>query len=159
LRAREIWVEGANRYRNPDNDLSTDWSTKRDTYYEALHRTTDADEFILRKQPFEALGAFQAVYQQLAPPQNELQRQICAEACCGAGAAYLALSQCTSTPRRKVLSLLRIANSRTRLTRAMTAIKISTPGFTCIPYMAIPRSMVRIPPVRTLNIWRGSAGR
>jgi TnpA family transposase len=62
LRVREIWVEGANRYRNPDNDLPTDWSTKRDTYYEALHRTTDADEFIrkLKEDMRKALGSLNA---------------------------------------------------------------------------------------------------
>jgi hypothetical protein len=37
MRVREIWVEGANRYRNHDNDLPIDFSQKRDIYYEALH--------------------------------------------------------------------------------------------------------------------------
>jgi TnpA family transposase len=46
VRVREIWVVGANRYRNPDNDLPTDFSQKRDTYYEALHQPTEADKFI-----------------------------------------------------------------------------------------------------------------
>jgi TnpA family transposase len=46
VRVREIWVAGANRYRNPDNDLPTDFSQKRDTYYEALHQPTEADKFI-----------------------------------------------------------------------------------------------------------------
>ncbi len=31
---------------NPDNDLPTDFSSKRDTYYEALHQPTEADKFI-----------------------------------------------------------------------------------------------------------------
>ncbi|MDL1976243.1 MAG: Tn3 family transposase [Deltaproteobacteria bacterium] len=38
MRVREIWVEGANRYRNHDNDLPIDFSQKRDIYYEALHQ-------------------------------------------------------------------------------------------------------------------------
>ena len=46
VRVREIWVEGANRYRDPDDDLPTDFSQKRDTYYEALHQPTEADVFI-----------------------------------------------------------------------------------------------------------------
>lgn len=46
VRVREIWVVGANRYRNPDNDLPTDFSQKRDAYYEALHQPTEADKFI-----------------------------------------------------------------------------------------------------------------
>src|SRR5258708_30341739 len=36
VRVREIWIEGANRYRDPDDDLPTDFNQKRDTYYEAL---------------------------------------------------------------------------------------------------------------------------
>src|SRR5436190_23335821 len=31
---------------NPDNDLPTDFSQKRDTYYEALRQPTEADVFI-----------------------------------------------------------------------------------------------------------------
>lgn len=46
MRVREIWVEGANRYRNPDNDLPIDFSQKRDIYYDALHQPTEADQFI-----------------------------------------------------------------------------------------------------------------
>lgn len=46
VRVREIWVVGANRYRNPDDDLPTDFSQKRETYYEALHQPTEADIFI-----------------------------------------------------------------------------------------------------------------
>ena len=30
LRCKEIWVVGANRYRNPDEDLPTDFEAKRD---------------------------------------------------------------------------------------------------------------------------------
>jgi TnpA family transposase len=46
VRVREIWVMGANHYRNPDNDLPTDFSQKRDIYYEVLHQPTEADTFI-----------------------------------------------------------------------------------------------------------------
>src|SRR6266480_5356034 len=46
VRVREIWVVGANRYRNPDDDLPTDFSQKRETYYEALHQPTAAESFI-----------------------------------------------------------------------------------------------------------------
>src|SRR6266516_3984578 len=46
VRVREIWIEGANRYRDPDNDLPTDFSQKRATYYEALRQPTEADVFI-----------------------------------------------------------------------------------------------------------------
>jgi len=46
LRCKEIWVEGANRYRNPDDDLPTDFEAARDTYYAALRQPQDADVFI-----------------------------------------------------------------------------------------------------------------
>jgi TnpA family transposase len=46
VRVREIWVEGANRYRDPDDDLPTDFSQKRDVYYGALHQPTEAKQFI-----------------------------------------------------------------------------------------------------------------
>jgi len=36
LSCKEIWVVGANRYRNPDDDLPTDFETKRQIYYQAL---------------------------------------------------------------------------------------------------------------------------
>lgn len=36
LRCREIWVVGAHRYRNPDEDLPQDFETHRQAYYEAL---------------------------------------------------------------------------------------------------------------------------
>ncbi|GAC1654807.1 MAG: hypothetical protein NVS4B12_27030 [Ktedonobacteraceae bacterium] len=62
LRVREIWVEGANRYRDPDNDLPTDFSQKRSAYYEALHQPTEADAFIekLKEDMRKALGSLDA---------------------------------------------------------------------------------------------------
>ena len=36
LRCKEVWVRGANRYRNPDEDLPADFDEKRDAYYAAL---------------------------------------------------------------------------------------------------------------------------
>jgi TnpA family transposase len=46
VRTKEIWVVGANRFRNPDDDLPTDFEQNRKTYYDALHQPTDADHFI-----------------------------------------------------------------------------------------------------------------
>ena len=46
LRCREIWVEGANRFRNPDEDLPADFDTARESYYETLRQPRDADAFI-----------------------------------------------------------------------------------------------------------------
>lgn len=50
IRVREIWVSGANRFRNPDEDLPTDFSQKRAMYYEALRQPTEAEDFIRRIQ-------------------------------------------------------------------------------------------------------------
>ena len=60
LRCKEIWVEGADRYRNPDEDLPADFETRRDEHYAALGLPRDADAFIARVQAemTEALTAF-----------------------------------------------------------------------------------------------------
>ena len=46
LCCKEIWVVGANRYRNPDDDLPTDFETKRQTYYQALTLPENVETFI-----------------------------------------------------------------------------------------------------------------
>lgn len=46
LRCKEIWIEGADRYRNPDDDLPKDFDDKREHYYQSLGHTTDVDKFI-----------------------------------------------------------------------------------------------------------------
>ena len=46
LCCKEIWVVGANRYRNPDDDLPTDFETKRQVYYQALTLPEDVETFI-----------------------------------------------------------------------------------------------------------------
>lgn len=46
LRCKEIWVVGADRYRNPDNDLPLDFEQKRESYYEALQQPEDVQRFI-----------------------------------------------------------------------------------------------------------------
>ncbi len=46
LRCKEIWVAGANRYRNPDEDLPADFEAQRTPYYQALSLPLDADRFI-----------------------------------------------------------------------------------------------------------------
>ncbi len=45
IRAKEIWIEGADRYRNPDDDLPKDFPEKRGIYYAGLNLTKDAREF------------------------------------------------------------------------------------------------------------------
>jgi len=59
LRCKEIWVVGADRYRNPDDDLPADFDVQRAAYYEALRQPLDADVFIkgLQDEMVAALGA------------------------------------------------------------------------------------------------------
>ncbi len=46
LRTKEIWVEGADRYRNPEHDLPADFNSKRDSYYDLLQAPKEAQTFI-----------------------------------------------------------------------------------------------------------------
>jgi TnpA family transposase len=57
LRCKEIWVEGGNRYRNPEQDLPQDFDEKRQAYYQALHQPLEAEQFIeqLQQQMTQAL--------------------------------------------------------------------------------------------------------
>jgi TnpA family transposase len=60
LRCKEIWVVGANRYRDPDEDLPADFDENREAYYQALHLPLNADRFItdLQAEMREALSTF-----------------------------------------------------------------------------------------------------
>lgn len=60
LRCKEIWVEGANRYRNPDEDLPADFEQKQVAYYQALNLPEKADQFIasIQEEMREALTIF-----------------------------------------------------------------------------------------------------
>ncbi|MEV6860386.1 Tn3 family transposase [Streptosporangium subroseum] len=46
LRRREIYVTGARRWRNPEEDLPTDFEENRDVHYEKLRQPLDSAEFI-----------------------------------------------------------------------------------------------------------------
>ena len=58
IRRREIWVEGASQWRNPDDDLPADFDASRDVHYQALGKPRDPAAFIagLREQHATALG-------------------------------------------------------------------------------------------------------
>ena len=62
LRCKEIWVVGANRYRNPDDDLPSDFEAERTPYYAALNLPFEADRFIegLKVEMREALSTLDA---------------------------------------------------------------------------------------------------
>jgi TnpA family transposase/DNA-binding cell septation regulator SpoVG len=46
LRCKEIWVQGADKFRNPDEDLPQDFNVNREFYYNDLGITQDAQAFI-----------------------------------------------------------------------------------------------------------------
>jgi hypothetical protein len=48
LRCKESWVPGAQRYRNPEEDLPSDFPEARDTYYQALEQPVDPDTGIVK---------------------------------------------------------------------------------------------------------------
>jgi TnpA family transposase/DNA-binding cell septation regulator SpoVG len=58
LRCREIWVEGADKYRNPEEDLPQDFDEKRSSYYEALALPIEATAFVenLKQKMHKALA-------------------------------------------------------------------------------------------------------
>ncbi|CAE6869060.1 Tn3 family transposase ISNpu13 [Paraburkholderia aspalathi] len=57
LQCKEIWVVGAERYRNPDDDLPADFGERREAYYEALGHPADVELFMagIRQTMIEAL--------------------------------------------------------------------------------------------------------
>ena len=61
LRCKEVWVAGADRYRNPD-DVPADFAARRDEHYAALDLPRDADAFIagLQDEMRTALSRFDA---------------------------------------------------------------------------------------------------
>ncbi len=46
LRSKEVWVIGADRYRNPDEDLPQDFDERRSAYYGLLEQPMEADRFV-----------------------------------------------------------------------------------------------------------------
>jgi hypothetical protein len=45
LRYKEIWVVGADRWRNPDEDLPADFEARRAEHYRELRKPLDAEAF------------------------------------------------------------------------------------------------------------------
>ncbi|MEV5441281.1 Tn3 family transposase [Streptomyces sp. NPDC052644] len=50
LRCKEIWVVGADKWRNPDEDLPDDFEVRRAEYYEKLNKPRHAKVFIAQLQ-------------------------------------------------------------------------------------------------------------
>ena len=70
LRCKEIWVVGADHYRNPDDDLPQDFEEKRASYYQVLEQPEDARHFIATVQ--------QAMQDELEQLNKTLPHQGCA---------------------------------------------------------------------------------
>jgi TnpA family transposase len=62
VRCKEVWVQGAQRFRNPDKDLPQDFGQRREEYYAALGQPMAAETFVetLRNKLETALAAFDA---------------------------------------------------------------------------------------------------
>jgi len=62
LRRREIYVDGANRWRNPEDDLPGDFEASREVHYAALRQPTDPTVFVddLRHRMTAALAGLDA---------------------------------------------------------------------------------------------------
>ncbi|MDE1675218.1 Tn3 family transposase [Nocardia gipuzkoensis] len=46
IRRREVYIDGANRWRNPEDDLPGDFDTAREVHYAAIRQPLDPTEFI-----------------------------------------------------------------------------------------------------------------
>lgn len=62
LRCKEIWVVGADRWRNPDEDLPADFEERRAEHYQQLRKPLDAAAFVdpLREEMRAELAALHA---------------------------------------------------------------------------------------------------
>ena len=60
LRCKEVWVAGADRYRDPDEDVPADFAARRDEHYAALDLPRDAGAFVtgLQEEMRAALDRF-----------------------------------------------------------------------------------------------------
>ena len=71
LRSREVWVVGADRYRDPDEDLPKDFDERREDYYADLGQPLEAERFVddLKAEMEEALEGLDG-----GMPKNEKVR-------------------------------------------------------------------------------------
>ena len=62
VRCKEVWVRGAHRFRNPDEDLPQDFEVRRDEYYMALGQPLIGKGFVeeLHRKMEVALTTFDA---------------------------------------------------------------------------------------------------
>ncbi|MGH9900148.1 MAG: Tn3 family transposase, partial [Pyrinomonadaceae bacterium] len=62
VRCKEVWVKGAHRFRNPDEDLPQDFDVRREEYYAAIEQPREARVFVenLRGKMKAALASLDA---------------------------------------------------------------------------------------------------
>ena len=60
VRCKEMWVAGAKRYCNPDEDLPQDFESKREEYYQDLQQPLDVESFMstIQRDMTQALEQF-----------------------------------------------------------------------------------------------------
>lgn len=77
LRSRELWVVGANKYRNPDDDLPKDFVERREEYYEALDQPKHARDFVdaVQREMIAALESFDRALPKLASKVHLSEKQ------------------------------------------------------------------------------------
>jgi hypothetical protein len=71
LRCKEIWVKGAYKYRNHDEDLPTNFEENRIQHYKALNKPMDVEALISKFQE-EMLGTLNKLNQRI--PNNSKVR-------------------------------------------------------------------------------------
>ena len=58
VRCKEMWVAGADRYRNPEDDVRADYEQRRDDYYTALGLPRDPETLITELRDNTWLAVF-----------------------------------------------------------------------------------------------------
>ena len=103
VRSKELWVQHANRFRNPDEDLPKDYESKRSTYYAALRQPQDVDLFIRRLQ-LEMTTAMEQLNRTIPTnPQVQLLSK---------GGGWISLSPLPPQPEPQHLGLLKAEMGR-----------------------------------------------
>ena len=76
LRCKEVWVLGADRWRDPDQDLPADYAQRRVEHYRTLRQPLDPAEFVdeLREQMRSELGALDDALPKLGWLSNSERR-------------------------------------------------------------------------------------
>lgn len=113
LRCKEIWVVGANRYRNPEEDLPADFEGQRLEYFQALKQPSDVEVFIANLQ--KALDEALALLDKGIPKNNLIKIKI-------KGTSRISVSPLN--PQNEPLNLTRLKTEITRRWRMTSLLDI-----------------------------------